>query len=267
MRMKTLAYLTVGLILMLPCPVRAQAGTQANAQAKKNPRDVIAAAIEAMGGKNYLAIKNSQSSGEYFTFDREGRKGYSHYQDWTNLNPVKWRFQLGEGKRQSVEIYNLELGKGWSLEGKDTIEDIKPDEVENFRKSVKRDIDILLRQRLDEEGMNLYYYGADDVAGTGEAEAVEFLDSTNQSVVIFFDTKTHLPTKLETQTTDKLGLRHKEEVEYFTWLMIQNVLTPMRTDVHVDGQMSQQRFVEKIEYNVAIPDDFFLEPKIEKKKK
>jgi len=31
--------------------------------------------------------------------------------------------------------------------------------------------------------------------------------------------------------------------------------------------MSQQRFVEKIEYNVAIPDDFFLEPKIEKKKK
>jgi len=82
------------------------------AQAKKKPREVIAAAIEAMGGKNWVDIKNSHSSGEYFTFDREGRKGYAHYQDWTVLNPVKWRFQLGEGKRQSVEIYNLELGKG-----------------------------------------------------------------------------------------------------------------------------------------------------------
>ncbi|RPJ86343.1 MAG: hypothetical protein EHM18_06715 [Acidobacteria bacterium] len=258
MKMKTLAYLTVSLFLILPSSARADAN---------KAREAIGRAIEAMGGKNYLGIKNSHSSGQYFTFDREGRKGHAKYQDWTNLDPVKWRFQLGEGKRQTVEIYNLELGKGWSLEGKETVEDVKAEDIENFRKSVKRDIDILLRKRVDEEGMNLYYYGADDVAGSGEDEAVEFLDSTNQSVLIFFNTKTHLPTKLETQTTDKLGLRHKEEVEYFTWLMIQNVLTPLRVDVSVDGQMSQQRFVEKIEYNVPIPDDFFLEPKIEKKKK
>jgi len=258
MKMKTLAYLTVSLFLILPSSARADAN---------KAREAIARAIEAMGGENYLGIKNSHSSGQYFTFDREGRKGHAKYQDWTNLDPVKWRFQLGEGKRQTVEIYNLELGKGWSLEGKETVEDVKPEDIENFRKSVKRDIDILLRKRVDEEGMNLYYYGADDVAGSGEDEAVEFLDSTNQSMLIFFNTKTHLPTKLETQTTDKLGLRHKEEVEYFTWLMIQNVLTPLRVDVSVDGQMSQQRFVEKIEYNVPIPDDFFLEPKIEKKKK
>lgn len=257
MRMKTVGYVTISLLLMLPSPARADA---------KKAREVIGAAIEAMGGKNYLGTKNSHSSGQYFTFDREGRKGHARYIDWTVLDPVKWRFQLGEGKRQMVEIYNLELGKGWSLEGKDTVEEAKPEDVENFRKGVKRDIDILLRKRIDEEGINLYHYGANDVAGDGEHEAVEFLDSTNQSVVIFFNTKTHLPTKLETQTTDRLGLRHKEEVEYFTWMMIQNVLTPLRVDVRVDGQMSQQRFVEKIEYNVAIPEDFFLEPKIEKKK-
>jgi len=40
----------------------------------------------------------------------------------------------------------------------------------------------------------------------------------------------------------------------------------LRIDVLVDGKVSQQRFVEKIEYNVAIPEDFFLEPKVEKKK-
>ncbi|MFB3904368.1 MAG: hypothetical protein ACE15E_13035 [Acidobacteriota bacterium] len=257
MNMNRLALLTLGLLLMLPSPVRADA---------RKAREVIAAAIEAMGGKNYLDIKNAHSSGQYFTFDREGRKGHARYQDWTNYDPVKWRFQLGEGKRQSVEIYNLELGKGWSLEGKDTVEEIKSEAVESFRQAVKRDLDILLKKRVNEEGMNLYYYGPDDVAGSGESEAVEFLDSTNLSVIMFFDTKTHLPTKLETQTTDRLGLRHKEETEYFTWLTIQNVLTPLRIDVHVDGQMSQQRFVEKIEYNVAIPDDLFLEPKVEKKK-
>ncbi|HXK59803.1 MAG TPA: hypothetical protein PLP42_07885 [Acidobacteriota bacterium] len=229
-------------------------------------REVIDAAIEAMGGQAYRDVKNAHSSGQYFIFDREGRKGHAQYRDWTVFDPVKWRFQLGEGKRQSVQIYNLEVAQGWTLEGKDTVKEAKPEDIEEFRKSVKRDLDILLRKRVDEEGMNLYYYSPDDVAGTGESEAVEFLDSTNQSVIIFFDTKTHLPIKLETQITDKLGLRHKEEVEYITWHTIQNVRTPLRIDVLVDGKVSQQRFVEKIEYNVAIPEDFFLEPKVEKKK-
>ncbi|RPI29054.1 MAG: hypothetical protein EHM61_02950 [Acidobacteria bacterium] len=259
MKMKRISYLLLGFLLVT--------GASSLRADSAKARQVIAAAVEAMGGKHYLDVKNSHSSGEYFTFDREGRKGYAKYFDWTNLDPVKWRFQLGEGKRQTVEIYNLDVGKGWTLEGKDTVSDAKQEDVDNFRKSVKRDIDILLRKRLDEEGMNLYYYSGDDVAGSGENEAVEFLDSTNQSVIMFFDTKTHLPTKLETQITDKLGLKHKEEVEYFTWHTIQNVHTPLRVDVHVDGQVSQQRFVEKIEYNVAIPEDFFLEPKVEKKKK
>ena len=227
-------------------------------------REVIDAAIQAMGGQAYRDIRNSHSTGQYFTFDDEGRKGYAKYEDWTVLQPIKWRFQLGQGKKASVQIYNLELGKGWTLEGK-YIEEAKPEAVEEFRKGASRDMDLLLRHRLDEEGLNFYYYGPDDVAGEGKYEAVEFLDSTNQSVIIFFDLKTHLPAKLETQTSDKMGIRHKEEVEYLNWHTIQNVHTPLRTDVRFDGAVSQQRFVETIEYNLALSDDLFLEPKLEKK--
>lgn len=237
-----------------------------NAQPAK-ALEVIAAAVEAMGGKAYLDVRNSHSSGRYFIFDREGRKGYAPYKDWTNLEPIKWRFQLWEGKKQSVEVYNLELGKGWKLEGRESLEEAKSEDVEAFRKSASRDLDILLKKRLKEEGMNLYYYGPDDVAGGGgSTEAVEFLDSTNQSVVVFFDLKTHLPVKLEAEVTDRMGLRHKEEVEFFNWHTIQNVHTPLRVDASLDGQPSQQRFVEKIEYNLPLSEDLFLEPRIEKKK-
>jgi hypothetical protein len=229
-------------------------------------REVVARAIDAMGGKHYLEVKNAHSFGRYFFFNREGRKGYSAYYDWTNFDPIKWRFQMGEGKRQTVEIYNLELGKGWSLEGRDTVSEAKPEDIDRFRKSASRDMDLLLRQRMDEEGMNLYYYSPDDVAGTGAYEAVEFLDSTNQSVIIFFDLKTHLPAKLETQVTDRMGIRRKEEVEYLNWHTIQNVHTPLRIDVSIDGKMAQQRFVEKLQYNLTLAEDLFLEPRIEKKK-
>jgi hypothetical protein len=85
-------------------------------------------------------------------------------------------------------------------------------------------------------------------------------------VTVFFNRQSHLPTKLESQIVDKFGIKHKEEVEFFTWHSIQDVLTPLRVDVSVDGQVTQQRFVEKLAYNVDIPEDYFLEPKVEKKK-
>ena len=228
-------------------------------------RQVVDAAIEAMGGKAYLDIQNSHSTGENFIFDRDGNKGFARYEDWTVYQPVKWRFQTGKGKNADVDIYNLELNKGWSKEGK-YVEEIKPEKIEDFRKNASRDMDLILRHRLGEEGLKLFYYGPDDVAGEGNYEAVEFLDSTNQSVIMFFDLKTHLPVKLETQTSDKMGLRHKEETEFLNWHTIQNVNTPLRLDVRVDGEMSQQRFVETIEYNLALSDDLFLEPKVESKK-
>ena len=227
-------------------------------------REVVNAAIEAMGGKVYLEVRNSHSTGQFFTFDEEGRKGFARYEDWTVYQPVKWRFQTGKGKNAAVDIYNLELNKGWSQEGK-YIEEAKPERIEEFRKNARRDMDLILRHRLGEEGLNLYYYGPDEVAGEGKYEAVEFLDSTNQSVIMFFDLKTRLPVKLETQISDKMGLRHKEETEYLNWHTIQNVHTPLRIDVRVDGAISQQRFVETIEYNLALSDDLFLEPKLEKK--
>lgn len=228
-------------------------------------REVIAQAVKAMGGQDYLNVKNAYSTGRYFSFDREGRKGFASYMDWTVYEPVKSRFQLGEGKRRSVTIYNLELGKGWTLEGKDIIEEAKAEAIEDFKKVVKRDWNILIRNRIDEDGMNLYYYGSEEVSGSGEVEAVEFLDSTNQSVIMFFSTKTHLPVKTETHITDKMGIRHKEESEFFTWHTIQNVHTPLRIDNRIDGQMSQQNFIEKIQYNLSLPEDYFLEPKPEKK--
>jgi hypothetical protein len=251
--------------LRLAALIAAMTTAPAAADAVK-ARQVIAAAVEAMGGKHYLEVRNSHSSGNYFMFDREGRKGFSRYLDWTNLKPIKWRFQLGQGKNQSIDVYNLELGKGWKLEGKEFLEDAKPEDIEEFRKSAKRDLDLLLRHRVDEPDMSLFYYGPDEVAGTGEFEAVEFLDSSNLSVTVFFNRQSHLPTKLESQIVDKFGIKHKEEVEFFTWHSIQDVLTPLRVDVSVDGQVTQQRFVEKLAYNVDIPEDYFLEPKVEKKK-
>ena len=225
-------------------------------------REVIAASIEAIGGEAYLNITHVMSYGRYFAF-RKGRKAFARFHDWTVYDPVKWRFQLGKGKHQTVRIFNLELGKAWTLEGKDYVEDIPEEAVQDFRRNSKKDPDLILRERLNEEGMNLYYYGPNDVSGTGDVEAVEFLDSTNDSMVIFFDTQTHLPVKTETHSTDEVGVRHKEEQEFSNWHVIQGVNTALRHDRYVDGEVSSQRFIEELTYNPTIPKEYFEEPVVE----
>ena len=65
-------------------------------------------------------------------------------------------------------MYNLELNKGWIQEGFDTIEEMPKEALEDFKLTVKQDLHYLLRNRLDEDGLSFFYYGPDDIAGTGK---------------------------------------------------------------------------------------------------
>lgn len=250
------------LLLLVSCFSCSLLGAEESGESRS--RKVIEAAIEAMGGDGYRNINSIHSYGRYFRFVK-GQKSFARYNDWTVFRPVKWRFQQGKGKGQYVMIYNLEEGKGWTLEGKDSVEEIPEDSIERFRRSTKEELDIILRFRLDEEGMNLFYYGPDDIAGQGKYEAVEFLDITNKSIVVFFDRQSHLPSKVETHSTDQVGVRHKEELELSNWHEIEGIKTPLRFDFYVDGEISWQRFLEGITFNPEIPPEYFLEPVIEEK--
>lgn len=261
--------LPVGVLVMLCCSAgltAVRAAEEGVNRQDERARAVIARAIEAMGGQAYLDMERISSSGNYFRF-KKGAKAFSKYQDWTSFQPAKWRFQLGEGKRQYLQVYNLELNQGWVLEGKTSLEPIKEEDLDEFRRAVRQDMDILLRYRVDEEGMNLYYYSRDEVAGQGDWEAVEFLDATNDAVVVFFDRQTGLPAKLESHYTDKLGIRHKVEQLFSNWHVIQGVRMPLNYEVYTDEELSSQRFMSNVVINPAIPASHFLEPVIEEKGK
>ena len=235
-----------------------------SAEQPAKAREVIAAAIEAMGGTNYQELKNYYKVGRYFIFDDEGRRGFTRFMDWTTFGPIKSRFQTGKDKGREVYIYNLEIGRGWILEGKSSVEEIPEEDIKEFKKGVQGELDILLRDRVDEEGMSLFYYGPDDVAGSGEYEAVDFLDASNKSVVIFFDLESRLPSKMETHTTNSFGVRQKQETEFANWHTIQGIHTPLRSDHYTDGKVSRQIFIEEITFNGDIPPEYFLEPVPEK---
>ena len=237
----------------------------------KDPREraqqVLTQAIEAMGGDRYLGVKTEHVKGRDFLFARDRRSGLIPFQQWTHYqDPIRYRSQTYKGKRQTLQVYNLELDKGWIQEGFHTIEEMPKEQLERFKLIVKRDFHYLLRNRLDEEGLSFFYYGPDDIAGSGELEAVEVIDKTNDAVTIYFDIESHLPVHMETQTRDKMGIRHELRTEFFNWHEQDGVLTPLSFHSFEDGEKSGERFFEELAYNTQFPPEYFLEPKLPPKK-
>ena len=252
-------FLVVSLILAASVSVWAKEDTPDPA------RQVIDKAIEAMGGDAYRNVRSANSQGRLFTFSKKG-KGFAMYQDWTVYQPIKSRFQIGEGKRQHVEIFNSELNKGWTLDGENDIAEIPPDAVKSFMDEANVDFDVLLHARLDEEGMSKFYYGPNEISGDGNFEAVEFVDRTNNSAVVFFDRDTHLPSKIETHYTDKMGVRHKREQQRYNWHVIEGVNVALNQETYVDDELSSQLFIQQITFNPDLAPSLFEKPVPVKKK-
>ena len=244
---------------------------KSEAEEVKDPRErarqVLAQAIEAMGGDRYLGVKTEYVKGRDFRFARDRRSGLIPFQSWTHYqDPIRWRHQIFKGKRQTLQVFNLELDKAWIQEGFQTIEELPKEVLEEFKLSVKQDLHYLLRNRLNEEGLSFFYYGPGDIAGSGKLEAVEVIDRTNDAITIYFDIESHLPVHTEAQSRDKMGLRHELRTEFFNWHEQDGVLTPLSFHYFLDGEKSRETFFEELTYNTQFPPEYFLEPKLPPKK-
>ena len=231
--------------------------------------EVIKAAVEALGGARFLAVKNTVSEGRYFFYNK-GRKGFARFFDWTVYeDPVKSRSQLGNGKRADITVHNLQLNKGWRKESPVDLKELTEKDMEDFKSQIKKDLNYILKNRRNEDGLSLFYFGPDEISEDGDWEAVEFVDKTNDTVTVYFDRESHFPTKVKSQFTDSLGLRHEREVEFFNWHEIDGVQFSLRSDTHIDGELADQTYIEEIRVNEVIPEDHFLAPpvKVPKKKK
>ncbi len=242
--------LAVGLLLVAP----------SRAQDEEKIRKLFLDAIEAMGGAAFLEVKDMVSNGNYFAFDREGNSsGLIKYDDHTKL-PDKSRFELGNRKKlRDVQVFNLETGEGWILEGQKETRAATPDEMKDFRNAVKHSIDTIFRFRWKDPANKLFYLGAGEGADV-RYELVKLLDPENDEVTIYFDRGSQLPAKLEYRSVDKRGIALRTVVEFSQWHVIQGIRTPLRYDTFINGRKFSQMFVVKIAYNNGLTDDFFAKP-------
>jgi hypothetical protein len=176
-------------VLLLSC------GAYAAETARDRGKRVVHEAVEALGGKAYLAMEDRVESGRAYSFWNSRLTGLTIAHIYTRyLTPEPGKVSVRErqsfSKDQSYGVLFNEQG-GWEItfRGARQLQDTR---IAQWRDSTLRNVFYILRERLDEPGMDFYWQGADRYENQ-PVEIVDITDSNGVTVTVYFSQLTKLP--------------------------------------------------------------------------
>lgn len=252
-----------GLSLLSVPPARAQEQTEVlmPEQSAAKAKDLIQKAVQALGGSEYLAVRDATCSGRIGSFGHSGDlMGYEKFIDYSKL-PDKDRSE-NLPKRNIIEIKNGD--KGWVLD-RGGVSEADEVSIAEFQEDIKTDIDNVLRDRWKEPGTILRYLGP-DVVDLKEADWIEFVDNENRSIRIAFAKATHLPLRKVLVTRDPGTRMRSETIEYYSnYHPIGGVIQPFQVTRERNGQKIYQAFIEECKFNTNPSDSLFTKESLEER--
>ena len=116
---------------------------------------------------------------------------------------------------------------------------------------------MLIPNSIHEHGVALLYVGTGVTEGK-PAQQVTVVNANNDSVTLWIDEHTHLPIKKSYSWRDASDkLRNVEDEIYDNYKPVQGIMTPHSVTRYLNGDMSNQRFINTISYNQNPPDSLF----------
>jgi hypothetical protein len=101
-----------------------------------------------------------------------------------------------------------------------------------------------------------------------QADKVTILAADNDAVTIDLDANTHLPLRRTFQWRNTTFKDHDEDAEeYDAYHTIQGLPTPFTISRYRDGDLANQHFFTKVEYNTNLSSELFDPDKLLEKKK
>lgn len=238
----------------------------------RKARTLLDQAAQALGGEPYLTYQNKVEEGRYYPLyhGRTNTTGipYNYYVEY----PDKDRFEVlgtkdihvipgtidigGIKSKKSIVVLIHNGQKGYETTYKGTAAQDK-EELANYLRRRPHSLEWIFRKWLNDPGVALFYEGVTNVDAK-PADKVSLLNSQNDSVTVYLDQTTHLPLKTSyswRDPTDKQ--RNTEEEIYDNYKPVEGIMTPHAITRLFNGDMSQQRFINTVRYNLKLPDTMF----------
>ena len=232
-----------------------------SATAAKDPsvqkaKQILDDMIRALGGDTYVNLREMSVEGRNYSF-YHGRP--------SGLGVLFWRFwQWPDKDRYEItkqrDIIDLFVGdKGYETTYKGTVA-IDPKQLTDYLRRRDHSLEVVIRSWLPAQGTIILYEGT-VIVEQNLADKVTVLNASNDSVTIAVDPRTHLPVRKTYSYRDPIDRQFDDEAEVFSnYKVVQGIATPYSTVRMDNGEMSNQRFIDKVSYNNGLDASLF-EPK------
>jgi len=238
----------------------------------RKARALLDQAVQVLGGQAYLSYQNRLEEGRYYPLyhGRTSTLGipYNYYVQY----PDKDRFEVLAEKDIHVIPGTIDIGgikskksvmvlvhnglKGYETTYKGTAAQ-DPEDLANYLRRRQHSLEWVFRKWSNDPSVALFSEGV-AVVDAKTADQVSLLNSQNDAVTVYLDQNTHLPIKTTyswRDPTDKQ--RNTEEEIYDLYKPVAGIMTPHSITRNFNGEMSMQRFINTVRYNLQLPETTF----------
>jgi len=222
---------------------------------------VVNEALDALGGKAFLAMEDRIEAGRAYSFFREQLQGLSVAKIYTRyLTPEAGKVSVRErqnfSKDESYGVLFNETG-AWEV----TYRGARPldnKRIQTFRDGTLRNVFYILRQRLNEPGMEFFSQGSDFYENR-PVEIVDITDSEGLTVTVSFSASDKLPVRqLFKRRNEQYKDFDKEETIFAKYRDVGGgVKWPFTIRRFRNGEKLFELYSESVQINRNLTDDLF----------
>jgi hypothetical protein len=227
-------------------------------------QQLIERALKTVGGDRYLQVKTVIGRGLFTNFAGGISQIPAKFVDYVAY-PDKERTEFGGGGARTVQT-NVKDG-GWIYDGAAlTLKDQTPQQLEEFKLSMRVGIENLLHGWWREQGAKLSYAGRRESGVIGHRNEVVRITYPDEFWVEYeFSADDGTPAKVlyernhqnrETQEVESF----KEEDRLHKMITIDGVTAPFIIDHYRNGIQTSRIAYDTVEYNKPVPDTLFAKP-------
>ncbi len=220
---------------------------------QKKARATLDAMVAALGGQRWLSLVSTMQQGRTSGFYQGKPTGATSEFYEIQKFPDQTRIELGK-KREVVEI--IAGDKAWEITYKGKKE-LPPDQVQELLRRRNHSIRIAITVWLNAPGTILIYNGQ-KLVERHLADKTTLINAENDSITIETDAETHLPLRRSYQWRDPLYKdKNSDAEEYDDYQPVEGLPTAYTLTRYHNDDMTNQRFLFRAGYNVALPPDMF----------
>lgn len=253
-----LVILSVFLLLSVPA---ARAQTPASVDEKSQA--IINRAIEVVGGQTYLNVQTVIGRGFYSEFKENVPQLPLKFVDYVAY-PDRERTEFTQS---GIKTIQTNVGDtGWMFDGAvKKISDQTATQVEEFRRSMRTNVENLLKGWWRNEGGKVTYVGRREAGLAKRNETVRLTYPNGFWIEYEFGARDGLPAKIIYKRTRR-DLDSGDQVEtteedvLLKFIIEAGVTAPWVIDHFVNGKQTSRVNYEQIQYNQRIPDSLFTKP-------